>query len=587
MKNRCLGFYLATMALMMVACSPDQSIKDTVLISPPPTVTVTDEAVPNKAIDTKIPVLPKTSKLVTKAPMPSWAHVDKLPKFPTNRMDEIKNGIAYLAADDRVQLTDDGYEYFSRVAYKVTERKGLESGAEITLKFDPKLESLIFNYVNITRNSKVVERLDGIEIQELQRESSLGDGILDGNITAMIQIEDVRVGDIIDYGYSGVNRTKLWPGHYFNNFSTSYTVPIARQTFEISVPRQTRLTTDTINDAPRPKITDVGDRTIYHYNVKDPDPYQSWSNVPDTAVIKPYVLISSMSSWQEVSNWGVEVYELDMTLPATMKKKLKKITKTKKTSQERMIEAFRFVQSDIRYLGIESGVNSHKPRIPMVTLSNGYGDCKDKSLLLVAALQTMNITAYPALVSTNSGHALDQLLPSIGVFNHVIVMAQINDKTYWLDPTLSYQGGSADELAPLDYGYVLPIKKGQTELVYMDFPATKIPTSKVTETYTLPEKISSDQVAKKIGMTLDVISIYTGSDADTMRRKIVKTGRKNLSKDYHDYYADLYPSLTKAGDFVITDDFEANKIVVTEHYALSRENYEKNKLEETLLVKAV
>ena len=461
MKNKRFIICVAGSVLLgLSACSPKSSDPtDSDTQTPPTQSEATKPLASDSSKKTQAGEGEAAPAKVGKAPLPAWVNLPELPEFPENRNDAIKGGLAYLATDDQVFLTDDGYKYFSRVAYKITERQGLESAAQITRDFDPGLEALTFHYINITRKGRKQERLYSVDIQELRRENSLSDGLVDGDITAMIHIDDIQVGDIIDYGYSGIVQTPLWPGHYFNSFATSFTVPLARKTFEISVPNKTRLTTDSINVTRRPTITDAEGRTIYSYNIIDAEPYKSFSNVPTDVFIKPYILMSSMSTWQNVSDWAVDVYDIDMALTADFRKKLKRIKKSHKSPKRRMLEAFRWVQSDIRYLGIESGVNSHQPHLPLETLANGYGDCKDKSTLLVAALRELGVSAHSVLVSTGSGHALPQLLPSITNFNHVIVMAEINGKKYWLDPTLSYQGGTADELAPLDYGYVLPIKK--------------------------------------------------------------------------------------------------------------------------------
>ncbi len=568
MKNRLtLGiFNVALIALM--ACSPKTAESNE---AEPPLIEAEITA-DNTGNDQTF-----SENKVKKEKIPEWVNVPSLPEFPAHRNESIKNGLAYLATDYQVYLTNEGYRYFSRVAYKIVERNGLETAAQITKAFDPTLEELEFNYLHVIRNGKKQNRLETATIQELRREDNLTSGLVDGNITAMIQIEDIRVGDIIDYGYSGIVRTPLWQKHYFHNFAASYGVPLARESIEISIPNTTRLTTDNINGSPRPKITDEGDRTIYYYNIVDPEPNKTYSNVPNDIILYPYILISTMSSWEEVSEWAVNVYDVEMGLTADFKKKLKRIKRTHKKPEDRMIEVFRWVQSDIRYLGIESGINSHQPRAPKITLEKGYGDCKDKSSLLVSALRELGITAHSVLVSTSSGHMLPQLLPSITNFDHVIVLAEIDGKKYWLDPTLSYQGGKADNLAPLDYGYVLPIKAGAQNLVKIEVSEPKKPTSFITETYTLLENG---------GMNLDITSEYVSSDADSMRRKVVGQNKKNISKKYLDYYADLYPSISTSDDIDIIDNFDDNKLVINEHYYLTPEDYEINELADGIIVKA-
>src|SRR5205085_3905523 len=76
-------------------------------------------------------------------------------------------------------------------------------------------------------------------------------------------------------------------------------------------------------------------------------------------------------------------------------------------------------------------------------------------------LHAMGIEAEPVLVSSLLGDGLDQRLPMISVFDHVLVRAVIGGKTYWLDGTRTGDT-SLDRLATPDFRWGLPIAKGAT-----------------------------------------------------------------------------------------------------------------------------
>src|SRR3546814_13646976 len=75
-------------------------------------------------------------------------------------------------------------------------------------------------------------------------------------------------------------------------------------------------------------------------------------------------------------------------------------------AEDRVTEVTRYIQDNIRYVGEEMGEGSYVPRRPALVLERGYGDCKDKSLLLAVALRRVGIDAVPALVSTSPGFDL-------------------------------------------------------------------------------------------------------------------------------------------------------------------------------------
>ena len=46
------------------------------------------------------------------------------------------------------------------------------------------------------------------------------------------------------------------------------------------------------------------------------------------------------------------------------------------------------------------GTNSHQPTPASETLALRYGDCKDKTVLLISLLKALGVEAHPALVNT-------------------------------------------------------------------------------------------------------------------------------------------------------------------------------------------
>ncbi|MFX8207373.1 transglutaminase domain-containing protein, partial [Acinetobacter baumannii] len=84
--------------------------------------------------------------------------------------------------------------------------------------------------------------------------------------------------------------------------------------------------------------------------------------------------------------------------------------------EARLLAALRFVQREVRYLGIEMGANSHAPHPPETVLPRRYGDCKDKTLLTLTLLGRLGIPASPALVHTTERQAAAERLPTPWAF---------------------------------------------------------------------------------------------------------------------------------------------------------------------------
>jgi hypothetical protein len=102
-----------------------------------------------------------------------------------------------------------------------------------------------------------------------------------------------------------------------------------------------------------------------------------------------------------------------------------------------------FVKREIRYAAVERGEGWYVPDSPSTVLARGWGDCKDKALLLVRLFEAAGIDAHAALVDWGPVDALDPVFPRLSAFNHVIVAVaepslhgDSDSRWTFLDPTL-------------------------------------------------------------------------------------------------------------------------------------------------------
>ncbi len=108
-------------------------------------------------------------------------------------------------------------------------------------------------------------------------------------------------------------------------------------------------------------------------------------------------------------------------------------------SDDPLKAALEIAGKGIRYASYSTGKNTHLPHSIEHTLNNRYGDCKDKSTLLLAMLRELGIPAYAALVATERTQPSSLTVPSIGYFDHMVVCADIDGERCF-DPTDTYTG---------------------------------------------------------------------------------------------------------------------------------------------------
>jgi len=202
------------------------------------------------------------------------------------------------------------------------------------------------------------------------------------------------------------------------------------------------------------------------------------------------------------------------------------------------------------------GRGSHEPRQPAVVLSQRYGDCKDKALLLTALLRDLGVDAYPALVNTKLRQSLDYFLPSPFLFDHVITQVLDGGNTYWIDGTLSDQGGS---LATID------TPSDERALV------VRATTTGLTRILIVPRgRVAVDELITTNGdrMTLEVTSTYSNRDADSIRTELATESLADIARIHLNRYAADHPRIQALGTPVISDDRLLNVIVLRERYSI-------------------
>ncbi|MFC0228927.1 DUF3857 domain-containing transglutaminase family protein [Serratia aquatilis] len=106
-----------------------------------------------------------------------------------------------------------------------------------------------------------------------------------------------------------------------------------------------------------------------------------------------------------------------------------------KPAPEQVTALMQYIYDNYRYLGDwRASERGYVPFSLAEIERHGYGDCKDLAILLSAMLKAAGIKAEPALVKRGDV-APSLLIPGIFAPNHAIVRAEVDGKTWWLDPT--------------------------------------------------------------------------------------------------------------------------------------------------------
>lgn len=130
-------------------------------------------------------------------------------------------------------------------------------------------------------------------------------------------------------------------------------------------------------------------------------------------------------TWEGIGRWYDTLYRDRATASPAIAAKAAELTAGKSDFFEKSQAIAEFMQKQIRYFVVEIGVGGYQPHPADQIFRDRYGDCKDKTTLLVALLSSVGIHAAPVMVHTERG-VVDPDGPSI-VGNHIIGAIQIPD----------------------------------------------------------------------------------------------------------------------------------------------------------------
>ena len=451
-------------------------------------------------------------------------------------------------------------ERFTRLVVLMENDTGVQDSGSLTFEFDPSYQELLLHRVQIHREGKTLERLDRSKVRLIQPEPDLEGHLLTGRQTAVLFVEDLRVGDALEYSYTIRGANPILNGHFSTRMVVQSAVPVDRERYRVLWPFSQPLYMRQYLTQAAPRKEPYQQGQEYVWDFKNLEPIAFEDQQPLSYEPYPYIEFSDFADWSRVVEWALPLYaNKDSNPSAELQELVARWNSAGTTEEQRARLALTFVQDDLRYTGLELGPDSYRPAAPDETFRLRYGDCKAKARLFCALLHQMKIEAWPALVNSSTREAVAQRLPSPFAFNHVVVKLRLADKAVWVDPTLSDQGGPLWERDIARLGKALVVKEGATALE--DVPVSRASTLEhVTSTFRLNDYTSP--------AFLTINTAYYGREADRMREFLARTDTKELAKDYLNFYSKYYPGVGEAGAVEINDQRERNLLEVTEHYQI-------------------
>jgi hypothetical protein len=257
-----------------------------------------------------------------------------------------------------------------------------------------------------------------------------------------VTVPGLRPGDTVAYHIARTITIPLAPDQFWFEHDFVKGAVILDEQLEISVPQNRAIKLKTEPGAD-PVISDETERRIYRWKRSRPtrdgkapekNKRLSESQIPD-------VRITTFENWDQVGRCYAPLVRERAIPDAPVRAKAEELTRGRATNTEKTEALYDFVATKVRTINLPFSLGGYSPHAANETLTNQYGDSKDKHTLLEALLAAAGIRAFPALISASRD--LDPDFASPGEFNHLItVIPQGADGKdwQWLD--------TATEVAP-------------------------------------------------------------------------------------------------------------------------------------------
>lgn len=327
----------------------------------------------------------------------------------------LDDGVARFEADGR------GTRTFHQVV-QILKPNAAAQWAERSFSYQPDREKLTVNWMRVVRPSGEVISEKPTQSQTSDVPASIFNPVYTETKLLRYSLSNVAAGTLVDISWTIETTKPPMPGDLQIGWNVSLVTPGLRSRFVLDVPASfvPRIIEQHL-DFKRTEVARDG-RHVFIWLAQNVKPPRGEMFAPDSSVPFMAVRIGAPLAWSDIGRWYNGLSKDRYVLTAALVKAVDSVVRSAKTPADTLTALHRWIAKDLRYVSISLGIGGYQPRFPEATIGTGYGDCKDKATLFIAAARHLGVTAYPVLLNSFGG--ADRNLPAIEQFNHVIAAVE-------------------------------------------------------------------------------------------------------------------------------------------------------------------
>ena len=232
----------------------------------------------------------------------------------------------------------------------------------------------------------------------------------------------LQEGSVVVLQYQHTERPSGYLSHHLTNswLFQHNLEQVVRARWVLALPADRKLSVHKQGKVEQTTAKEEG-RVVHTFTAREVPPLRPERGAPPPPDLLTMVTVSTVPSWDYFSEWGrsltAEVFEVSPELGRT----LEGLVAGKETAAEKLDAVYHFALTRVRYQqDYETFLAGVKPHPAASVLARGYGDCKDKSVLIIAMLRKLGFKAYLALIRVRGAGKVIANVPS-QQFNHAVV----------------------------------------------------------------------------------------------------------------------------------------------------------------------
>lgn len=322
---------------------------------------------------------------------------------------------------------------------KVLDEQAVRAWGQFPLAYNSESEELTVSQIEVQKADGSIIKTDLSTIQDVAVRPYPQLPVFLDLHQKIPTVSALRPGDLLVLRASWATTRPTIPGQFAYAHTFNRLERVEDERLDIDVPAERIVNVKIGPDAPAElnggRGTVSGDRRVYRWKTANLKVGSAQPDVTeDHEAPPPDVRLSTFQNWEEVGRWYRAL--LPAKTDERIAAKAAALTQGIADRTAKINALYTYVSTQVRYVSLSFGLGRYAPHAPAEVLSNQYGDCKDKGVLLTALLAALGIDSAPVLVSTT--RSADPDFPSPLEFNHLITMVPGPDQTppLWLDTTL-------------------------------------------------------------------------------------------------------------------------------------------------------